>query len=205
MYIVDQYNQRIREVNATTHVIATVAGNGNNGFNGDGIAATSASLYYPAGVAVDALGNVYIADRYNQRIREVNAGTGNGGGGFNGDGIAATSANLYSPFGVAVDGQGNVYIADLDNLRIREVNATTHVITTVAGSGAFNGDSIAGTSANLNSPNGVAVDGQGNLYIADTNNQRIREVNVTTHEITTVAGTGMADSMATASRRRRPA
>ncbi len=111
---------------------------------------------------------------------------------FQGDGGPATDAGLSYPQGVAIDGQGNVYIADTSNQRIREVNATTHMITTVAGNGntGFNGDGIAATSASLNYPNAVAVDGQGNVYIADTNNQRIREVNATTHMITTAAGNG---------------
>ncbi len=183
-------------MNATTHVVTTLAGNGSIGFKGDGIAATSASLNSPNGVAVDGQGNVYIADTDNQRIREVNATThvittvaGNGNAGFNGDGIAATSASLYYPFGVAVDGQGNVYIADQLNQRIREVNATTHVITTVAGNGntGFNGDGIAATSASLYYPSGVALDVQGNLYIADLFNQAIRELYGRSTQVLTAA------------------
>lgn len=110
MYIADSFNHRIRRVDAATGLIATVAGNGSWGFNGDGIAATSAWLNTPSGAAVDVTGNVYIADPGNQRIRRVDIGTGlistvagTGVSGYNGDGISATSARLYNPSGVAAD------------------------------------------------------------------------------------------------------
>jgi sugar lactone lactonase YvrE len=191
IYIADYGNHRIRKVSGGT--ITTVAGNGAAGYNGDGIAATSAALYGPRGVAVDSSGNIYIADYYNQRIRKVSGGTistvaGNGTGGYNGDGILATNAELNYPYGVAVDSSGNIYIADYYNQRIREVSGGT--ITTVAGNGTpgYNGDGIAATSAELNYPIGVAVDSSGNLYIADSNS-RIREISSGT--ITTVVGTGV--------------
>ncbi|GAB3625896.1 Serine/threonine-protein kinase PknD [Pandoraea terrae] len=195
VYIGDTSNFRIRKVD-TSGTITTIAGNGTLGFSGDGGAATSAQLAFPQGVAVDAAGNVYIADSDNGRIRKVDAsGTittiaGNGTFGFSGDGGAATSAQLADPFAVGVDAAGNVYIADLDNQRIRKVD-TSGTITTMAGNGTygFSGDGGAATSAQLFSPIGVAVDAAGNVYIADQSNQRIRKVD-TSGTITTMAGNG---------------
>jgi len=184
LYIADTDNQRIRKVVAGT--ITTVAGNGQQSFAGDGGIATSASLDSPTGVAVDAAGNLYIADRHNQRIRVVNtagnistlAGTGAGGigGAYSGDGLSATAAVLSKPSGVAVDAQGNVYIADSGNHRLREVG--NGAIATLAGAGTqgFGGDGGAATSALLNTPSGAAVDASGNVMIADRLNERIRNV-----------------------------
>jgi N-acetylneuraminic acid mutarotase len=203
LYIVDVNNDRIRKVTASTGIITTVAGNGTWGYSGDGGAATSAELFSPFGVAVDASGNLYIADSGNNLIRKVTASTGiittvagNGTGGYSGDSGAATGAELNSPFGVAVDASGNIYIVDSGNNRIRKVTASTGIITTVAGNGTagYSGDSGAGTSAELNSPFGVAVDASGNLYIADTYNLVIRTVTASTGIITTVAGNGTAGS-----------
>ncbi len=191
LYIADSSNNRIRKVSSGT--ITTVAGNGTQGFSGDGGPATSASLYYPDGVAVDLAGNLYIADSSNNRIRKVSSGTittvaGNGTQGFSGDGGPATSASLYYPDGVSVDSAGNLYIADTRNCRIRKVSGGT--ITTFAGNEnwGFSGDGGPAASAWLYDPHGVAVDSAGNLYIADTSNNRIRKVSGGT--ITTVAGNG---------------
>ena len=199
LYIVDFNNQRIRKVAAATGIITTVAGNGSIGLAQDGGPATSASLYYPRGVALDASGNLYIADQSHQRIRKVAAATGiittvagNGTNAFAGDGGAATSASLGEPCGVALDAGGNLYIADHDNYRIREVAAATGIITTVAGNGSigFAGDGGAATGASLYSPAGVALDASGNLYIAEHDNQRVRRVAAATGIISTVAGNG---------------
>src|SRR5207247_899789 len=121
-------------------IITTVAGDGSATFAGDGGAATSASLNGPFGVALDASGNLYVADLNNYRIRKVAAATGiittvagNGSPAFAGDGGTATSASLDSPTGVALDASGNLYIADFGNQRIRKVAAATGIITTVAG------------------------------------------------------------------------
>jgi sugar lactone lactonase YvrE len=197
LFIPDTGHQVIRKVN-TAGIITTVAGNGTEGYSGDGGPATSAELRAPYGVAVDNAGNLFIADLGNNRIRMVTAaGTittvaGNGTNGYSGDGGPATSAELSIPWGVAVDGAGNLFIADWGNQRIRKVN-TAGTITTVAGNSAqgYSGDGGPATSAELSLPSGVAVDGAGNLFIADTNNQRIRMVN-TAGTVTTVAGTGTA-------------
>ena len=123
LYIADYYNNRIRKVDAATGAITTVAGNGNQGYSGDGGPATGAELYYPDGVAVDAAGNLYIADAYNQRIRKVTAATGvittvagNGAAFDSGDGGPAISAGVYNPYAVAVDAAGNMYTRDSTGL-----------------------------------------------------------------------------------------
>jgi sugar lactone lactonase YvrE len=178
--------------------IMTVAGNGTASYAGDGGDALLGEMYYPTGVAVDVYGNVYIADHNNHRIRRVGVATGdittvagNGAAGFAGDGGLATSAELNYPESVSVDSSGNLYIADLDNNRIREVSAATGVITTIAGTGTagFSGDGGAATSANINQPYGIAIDASGNVYFADYNNCRIREIS-SSGTISTVAGNG---------------
>ena len=198
--IADNYYHRIRGVAAGTGILTTVAGNGVGGYSGDGNDAKRANLSGPRGVAVDGGGNIFIADTLNHCIRRVEARTGiittvagNGVGGYSGDGSVGTRADLDNPTGVAVDGSGNVLIADSGNNRIRRLAAGTGVITTVAGNGvfAFSGDGGPGTSASLAGPTGLAVDGSGNVLIADTYNCRIRRVAAGTGVITTVAGNGV--------------
>jgi uncharacterized protein (TIGR03437 family) len=189
LYIADYGNNRIRKV--SNGVIATVAGNGTRGFSGDNGPATSAQFYDPAGLAVDSLGNLYIADYGNNRIRKVSGGmitTVAGGGASLGDNGPATSAQLSLPYGIAVDSGGNLYVADWGNNRIRKVS--NGVITTVAGTGTrgFSGDTGLATGAQLANPEGLAVDSAGNLYIADSGNSSIRKVS--NGMITTVAGNG---------------
>jgi uncharacterized protein (TIGR03437 family) len=189
LYIADAMNQCIREV--SNGVISTVAGTGTHGFSGDNGPATSAQLDNPYGVAVDSAGSLYIADSSNSRIRKVSGGVittiaGNGTPGFSGDNGPAASARLAYPQGVAVDSASNLYIADAGNNRIRKVS--NGVIATVAGGGAFLGDNGPATSAQLDNPEGVAVDSAANLYIADTSNSRIRKVSNAV--ISTVAGNG---------------
>src|ERR1035437_6767120 len=189
LYIADWQDNRIRKV--ANGVITTVAGNGTRGYSGDNGLATSAQLAYPAGVAVDSAGNLYIADTSNSRIREVSNGViatvaGDGTFGFSGDNGPAASAQLNGPSGVAVDSAGNLYIGDQVNQRFRKVSGG--VITTVAGGGSSIGDNGPATSAELNQPAGVAVDSAGSLFIADFANDRVRKV--TNGVITTVAGNG---------------
>jgi sugar lactone lactonase YvrE len=199
LFIADQGNHRILKVEAPAGLMTTVAGTGEYGFAGDGGPATSAQLEFPAGIAVDPAGNLFIADQLNQRIRKVGAATGwittvagTGQYGFAGDGGPATSARLNFPARVGVDQAGNLFIADQLNHRIRRVEAATGWITTVAGTGqyGFGGDGGPATSAQLANPTGIAVDATGNLFVADQSNQRIRKVDATTGWITTVAGTG---------------
>jgi sugar lactone lactonase YvrE len=194
LFIVDQYNGRIRMI-SSSGIISTVAGNGNFGFGGDGGPAINAQFEYPEGIAVDHAGNLYIADTNNHRIRKVSPGgtittlAGTGTSGYAGDGGPATSAQLNYPESVAVDLTGNVYIADTDNSRIRKV-AANGTISTVAGNGncCYSGDGGPATSAQLAYPVSVAVDAVGNFFVADIE-QRVRMVS-TAGIINTVAGNG---------------
>ncbi|MGB6942150.1 MAG: Ig-like domain repeat protein [Bryobacteraceae bacterium] len=192
---------RIWRVDAVSGIITSIAGGGNSGSIGDGGPATSASLNTPVGIAIDASGNIFIADSGNNRIRRVDATTGiittvagNGTAAFAGDGGLATAASLNSPDGVAVDTAGNLYVADSQNNRIRMIAAATGIITTVAGTGSapFNGDGILATSANLSSPITVIVNSSGNLLIADSGNYRVRMLDMSSGLIWTVAGSGSA-------------
>ena len=193
LYIADSGNHRIRRV-SQSGTITTIAGTGERGFGGDGGPAVEAQLYYPRGVAVGQMGDLYIADISNHRIRRVGrSGTittfaGTRARGFSGDGGPATQARLYHPSGVAVGQLGDLYIADISNHRIRKVDSTG-VITTIAGTGEF-GDGGPATQALLYYPVGVAVGQFGDdVYIADTSNHRIRRVDPS-GTITTFAGTG---------------
>ena len=204
LFIADTVNNRVRRIDARTGIITTIAGTGEQKFSGDGGQATHASLFGPTGLALDAAGNLIIADRFNSRVRRVDARTGiittvagTGVSKFSGDGGPATQAQLDSPSDVALDRTGNLFIADQDNHRIRKVDAATGLIATVAGSGptgfyrgAFSGDGGPATEARLNSPSGIAVDAAGNFFIADTYNRRVRRVDSPSGIITTVAGTG---------------
>ena len=195
LYIADSDN-RIRKV--TSGTIVTVAGVGLTGNSGDGGWATDAMMNGPSGVALDAGGNLYVADRYNKAVREVSkAGiiatiAGSPYLGLPGDGGPATSATLRAPYGIAVDSAGNVYIADSDSSTIRKIS-TTGIITTVAGTGRQDnsGDGGPAASAGLWQPTSVAIDAGGNLYIADSANNRIRMVSPS-GIITTIAGNGIA-------------
>ena len=197
VYIADRYNSRVRRINASG-VITTIAGTGTSGYTGDGGPATAAGLGYVTGVAADGAGNIYIADKSNNRVRKVGAAgiistiAGNGMPGNSGDGGMAVAAGLNNPNGVAVDAVGNLYIADQGNSSVRKVSAAG-IIITIAGTGAsgYNGDGIPATAAQLYNPYAVAVDRAGNVYISDVDNERIRKVG-TTGIITTIAGTGTA-------------
>jgi serine/threonine protein kinase, bacterial len=198
LYIADRNNNRVRKVN-TNGIITTIAGNGTGGFSGDGGPATKASLDLPAGMAFDSKGNLYISDRSNNRVRMVDTNgiiktvAGNGGDQYKGDKGPAIKAELNKPFGLAIDKNDNLYIADRGNNRIRKVD-TNGIITTVAGDGGFYfiGDNGPAYNASIAGPTGVAVDDEGNLFIADRNNNRVRMVDVN-GLIRTIAGTGQRD------------
>lgn len=243
LYVTDNAHNRVRKINVAG-VITTIAGTGEGNFGGDGGLAVAAKLYAPQGIAIDAGGDLYIADTGNHRIRKLTLSTGiittvagNGIADFLGDNGLATSAALSLPSAVAFDSSGNLYIADAGNNRIRKITAATGVITTIAGNGpvtfsfpqaividhsdniyvadtshhvirkidtaggiqtiagngsrGFAGDNGTATAAQLASPNGVALDSGGNLFIADSGNKRIRKVDAN-GVITTIAGTGLA-------------
>ncbi len=184
LYVADTNNNRVRVIDLTTNIVTSYAGTGGAGFNGDGVIATDAALNNPAGLTVDASGNLYIADRYNHRIRKVDAASrlittvaGDGNPGFGGDGGAATAAQLNNPADVAVDASGNLYIADLTNHRIRRVK-TDGKIDTIAGNGTsgFSGDGGVATAAQLSSPTSIAVESDCSIYVGDSNNLRVRKL-----------------------------
>ncbi|HWF08961.1 MAG TPA: hypothetical protein VG297_10890 [Bryobacteraceae bacterium] len=193
LYVADASNRRVRRI-TPAGIVTSAAGIGVEAFSGDGAAATSAGLGRPVGLAFDGLGNLYIADSTNQRIRKIDTNgiistiAGNGVDAFSGDGGLATSASLGFPIAVAVDAANNVYVADGDNNRIRRITPGG-IISTVAGNGqgGFSGDGGLATSASLNVPSGIAFDAAGNMYIADAGNNRVRKVD-STGTITTVAG-----------------
>lgn len=177
-------------------MLSRLAGTGRAGVSGDGGPATSAQLLYPVGVAIDGSGNIYFTERDANEVRKVAPGgvistiAGTGTNGFSGDGGPATSARLNKPVGLACDSAGNVYVADTNNHVIRRIG-TDGIITTVAGNtvGGFGGDGGRATDASLNAPQGVSVDQNGTIYIADTFNHRIRSV-TPGGEIATFAGIG---------------
>jgi hypothetical protein len=185
LYIADSGNNRVRKVDTSGTTITTVAGTGTAGFSGDGGPATGASLNNPYGVGFDSSGNLYIADRNNQRIRKVSVGSGiistvagNGTQGFSGDGGPALSASFYWPRKVVVNSAGSLFIADEFNNRVRKVDGTTGNIFTVAGDGGstYNGDGRPATTATLATPWSVILDKHGDLYITVLWQHRIRKV-----------------------------
>jgi len=201
IYIGDTENHRIRKVSLSGN-ISTVAGTGSHGFSGDGGLAINAELNKPNGVFIDPSGSIFIADTDNHCIRKVDAASGNistvagkgGTGGWSPNGGVATNTKLDRPRGVFVDAAGDIFIADTDSCRIRKVDVATGNILGVAGDGFCNygGDGGPANSAKLNKPRGVFVDAAGNVFIADTENHRIRVVDGATGDIDTLAGTGTA-------------
>lgn len=184
-----------------TFRVYMVAGTGELGSIGDGGLATRARLWFAAGVAVDAAGNIVIADSFNNRVRRVDAASGKietvagtGQQGFSGDGDLATEAQLNSPSGVAIDDKGNIIIADSFNNRIRIVDARTGIISTVAGTGeqGCSGDDGLAVRAQLSGPTGLAMGADGTLFIADSGNHRIRRLDRSQQVLVTVAGSGVA-------------
>ena len=197
LYVADQRSHRIRKIDING-IITTIAGTGVDGFSGDDGPATEAQLKNPRAVTVDKNGNLYISDKGNSRIRKVTtdgiistiAGTGEDG--YSGDGGAATSARIKFPYQMKTDAQGNLYFTEASNHLVRKIS-TDGTISTVAGTGTtgFSGDNGAATSAQLATPWGMTLDDEGNIYISDSYNHRIRKVD-TDGNITTIAGTGTA-------------
>ncbi len=193
---------QVLKINATTHVVTTVAGNGAAGYAGDRGLAVNATLRQPFGLALDSVGNLFIADSQNNVVRRIDAATGiittfAGGGTPNGigDGGPATAAVLGDPIGLVIS-RGSLYITEdaYNANRVRRIDLTTGVITTVAGAtdgrlGGFGGDGGPATAALFNNPLGIAADGSGNLYVADFTNARVRRIDLNGN-ISTYAGGG---------------
>ena len=196
VYIAERYDARIREFFPNNNwLVNTYAGNGTNGFTGDGGPISGAEFNKPTGLVFDKGGNLYVADSMNGRVRKISGGNistiaGNGGFRYAGDGGAALQALLNGPLGVAVDASGNTYFSDTGNNVVRKVSSTG-VISTIAGTGSagFGGDGGNAATAQLYAPAGLAVDKSGNLYIADSANNRVRKI-ATSGTISTVAGSG---------------
>ena len=198
VYIADTANAYIREITKSTGYINFIAGDGTVGYSGDGGLATNAGLIEPFAVAVDSAGNVYITEPEDGRIREItvsngdiNTIVGNGVLGFSGDGGPPLKAMIHQSSGIAVDSSGNLYIADTLNNRIRKVSGG--IITTIAGSGVFSysGDGGQASAAQFFTPQAAAVDSSGDIFISDTNNNVVREINAK-GVISTIAGNGTA-------------
>jgi sugar lactone lactonase YvrE len=197
IYIADSGNGCVRRVNSSG-IITTVAGNCRSGFLRDNAPATSVSINYPFGLQLDADGNIFFADSNNHRIMKVDARgiirtiAGTGSWGYSGDGGPATSARLHGPSGVYVDSQGNIFISEYNGHRVRKVDGSGIIVTVVGtGSGAYSGDGGPASLAQINAPTDIYLDSWGTMYIADTNNQRVRVVD-TNGTISTLAGSGAA-------------
>jgi DNA-binding beta-propeller fold protein YncE len=195
IFVVDANNTRVRRIQAAApNNIDTVAGSATRGFAGDGGSPLDAAFTFQelgdnpepgGGIAIDAQGLLYVVDTMNSRVRRVDLANdvietiaGNGTAGFSGDGGPATDASLNLPRDAEIGPDGRLYIADTENQRVRAVDLTTGIITTVAGNGqmAYGGDGGPPLQASFWRPWGVAFDGAGNLYVADTYNNRIREI-----------------------------
>jgi uncharacterized protein (TIGR03437 family) len=194
IYISEFGTNRIRKID-TKGNITTAIGDGIQGFAGDGGPANKVEMSQPTAVGIDSAGNIYFADSLNNRVRRLAGGNvttvaGNGQVSHSGDGLAATKAQLYAPQGVAVDAAGNLYISDTQNNVVRRVG-TNGVITNFAGNGSVGsgGDGSAATSAQFNGPQGVAVDPAGNVYIADSMNNKVRKIDTNGTISTFASGT----------------
>ena len=206
LYIADTQNYRVRRITAATGLITTVAGNGTQGFSGDNGPATAASIDSPTGLAIDAAGDLYLSDTHNHRIRKVNAASGiittvaGAAAGYSGDNGPATAAPLALPHGISIDSVGNLYIADTENHRIRRIDAVTGTMTTVAGNGTqtFGGDNGPATLATLDSPRSTAISSTGLVTLADSGNQRVRQLDTESIPVIhTIAGlsSGTGDTL----------
>ncbi|MBN8641152.1 MAG: T9SS type A sorting domain-containing protein [Flavobacteriales bacterium] len=189
-------NCRVRKID-TNGIITTIAGNGECVSSGDFGLAVQARIRYPQSISIDSGGNIYICESVTHKVRKIDTSgiittiAGTGIAGYNGDGILATNAQISQPGGVVVDPQGNIFFSEHFGQRIRKID-TNGIISTVAGTGiaGFNGNNIQANTAQINRPTGIRIDAQGNLYFADSYNNRIRKIN-TNGVITTIAGMGL--------------
>ena len=192
VYVADTFSNKIRKI-TPAGMVTTLAGSGTAGSTD--ATGTAASFNLPSGVAVDAAGNVYVADTFSNKIRKISPAGGvttlAGEVIGNTDGTG-TAASFWRPYGVAVDVAGNVYVADTNNNEIRKITPAG-VVTTLAGSGAFGSTDGTGTAASFNLPHGVAVDAAGNVYVADYMNNKIRKISPA-GVVTTLAGSGAVGS-----------
>ena len=201
LYVTDGSNQRIRKVTAATGIISTIAGTGVSGYSGDGGLATAAQLKDPYGLVVDSNGDILWSEFGNSIVRKLTVSTGiistyagTGVAGSTGDGGVATGATFNFLRDICIDGSNNIFIADRISYKIRKITASTSIVTTIAGVGTFGstGDGGLATSAKIRTPFGVCVDASGNVYIADTGNNKIRKITTSTGIIATFAGTGVS-------------
>lgn len=195
IYIADTGNNRVRRVNVANGTIETVAGNGTQSDQlGDNGPATAASLFVPLALAFDANGLLYVSDAYHDRIRRYDPAskvitTFAGDGSYHDDdGLPALQTGIDTPFAIAFDPKGNLFVNDASNASVRRIDAATTIVTTVAGGGDFIGDGLVATSALLSGPRGIALDGAGNLFIADAYHSLVRRVDAVTGKIATYAG-----------------
>ena len=195
----DSHNHRIRRINASSGVITTFAGTGVAGSGPDGTAAAATAIDLPTAMAFDSAGDLFFADARAHLVRKIDhvsgrmtTVAGSGVQGYAGDGGPATAANLDAPEGLAIDSAGNLYLSDTHNQRVRRVDGKTGIITTVVGTGqaGYSGDSGAGVSAEVRLPRGVALDSSANLLLVDSQNHRIRRLDATSGQMSTLAGDG---------------
>ena len=185
LYVSINGDSKVEKVDFYTGVVSTIAGTGELGYSGDGVLAKNAKLNSPTGLALDGKGNLFISDSGNERVRKVDLTTGiistvagNGITGFSGDGDLAIKSELSNPLGLAVDDQGDLFISDRNNNRIRKINMSTGIINTIVGSGeaGFSGDGDLARNALLSNPTGLAFNRDGDLFVVDRGNNRIRRI-----------------------------
>ena len=198
LYFADARTHLVRRIDHISGLIRTVAGSGIQGFGGDGGPAIAAALDTPSGIALDTIGNLYLADAHNHRVRRVDASTGliasvagTGQPGFSGDGGQGLRAALNLPRGLTLDAAGNLFLVDARNQRLRRIDAVTGQIATIAGDGtqAFAGDAGPAVAASLDSPRSVSLSPAGLPTVSDASNARVRQVDATAR-ISTIAGIG---------------
>lgn len=185
LYVSINGDHKVSKVDFSTGIVSIIAGTGEMGYSGDGVLAKNSKLNSPTGLALDGKGNLFISDSGNERVRKVDLTTGiistiagTGVNGFLGDGSLAIKSQLSNPIGLAVDDQGDLFIVDRNNNRIRKINISTGIISTIAGTGeaGFSGDGDLARNALLSNPTGLAFSSDGDLFVVDRGNNRIRRI-----------------------------